>query len=670
MFSVIAVNTAACFKMMILVVLLTMATRAQDEVCKDLRFANFADVGQIQVLVYTENMQIEASKVSSYRRICLKLSDDFGLETKIKIENKNVNLQILDTEFDRYLVIVYWDNSFSLTAYPDIKDEDIKFKRTHPYAPNVFWRFLIVPTGALSSSKVLISSSSCMQCGLDVYEPNMSTEYTATNSLGFKTIVINQTEDIDHNRQITVADNVVFNSRGVYSLIYMYNTQRFVMIEDRPSEAYFLPLSLLVFCFVVLVATRIVYRIHRKSQGRRHYRTEKSIKLKRAGNRVPIQRLGFVDVLRGLALTGLLFCTQGGGNYNFFKESLWVGYTYADIPEFILAWVMGFCIPFSHSHREEESLSRLQQIIWILIKGSIMIVTGFICNKNTQSTTAVFLGFFQYMGSAYILINLLYQAFPASKKTEERYFKQKSTLIKFSIMTTMVIIHTLIVLLVNAPGCPKGYQGPGGKVDRGANWNCTGGLYGYIDTYLFTANHLRLTPACSYMFSCQPFSNYSILGFVTFLYGVYLGMMTGQMFYQNKHYERRIKFLILEAIFSLCVGAGVGMTSDHLHTSLIPPNKSLWSLSYITLSNFVTCLLAIFLYSAEDRFLNFGWPFKAVGRNTPVIYILASLLSDRFPFSSKNSGTHLHTMTSNLVSTSIWISVAVMLHKYRFYVKY
>jgi heparan-alpha-glucosaminide N-acetyltransferase len=643
----------------------------QDDICKYLRFANFADMGTLSMLIYTENLIIDDSKVSEYKRLCLtKVTHKLNLQINLMIGSRSVILDIANPDFASYLVIIYWDNSFAMTAYPDLEVDDVQFNRSHPYAPNVLWRFLPVPTGSLVSTRVMMASSSCLLCGFDEYSPNYTTMYTATNSLGYKNIMLNHTDGNEHGRIVKVSDKVVFNSRGIYSIVYLYNNQRYVMLTDRQSEGYFLPLSFVAICFIVTVTSRLIYMYHKKSKGRRHYRDEKSLKMKKAGNRVVVLRIGFVDVLRGICLTSLIFFNQGGGNYNFFSQSIWVGYTYADIPEYVIAWVMGFCIPFSYAHGREEYSSKIKQIGWIVLKGVIMIITGFICDKNTDSSTMVYLGFFQYMGIAFILMNLLYFAFPHSKKADEHYFNQRNVIIKFCIMTTPVIIHTAIVLFTSAPNCPRGYLGPGGKAENGANWNCTAGWYGHIDTQLFTKDHLRSPPACKYMFSCHPFSNYSVFAFVTFLYGVYLGVLSGQLFFQYKTFYQRVKFLVLQATLSLCVGAGLGMTSETLHTALIPPSKPLWSISYIMISNFLTCVMALFLHAAEDRVISFGWPFKAMGRNTPLIYFLAAMLSDRFPFSYRNNGSHLHLTTSNLVATIIWIYVAVQLHKYRFYFKY
>ena len=43
----------------------------------------------------------------------------------------------------------------------------------------------------------------------------------------------------------------------------------------------------------------------------------------------------------------------------------------------------------------------------------------------------------------------------------------------------IITIWLLITFLLNEPGCPKGYLGPGGKHEHGKYQNCTGGTRRY-----------------------------------------------------------------------------------------------------------------------------------------------------------------------------------------------
>ena len=58
----------------------------------------------------------------------------------------------------------------------------------------------------------------------------------------------------------------------------------------------------------------------------------------------------------------------------------------------------------------------------------------------------------------------------------------------FQIM--IVILYLSIHLGTRAPGCPTGYQGPGGLADSGKHAECTGGVHRYIDQQLFGRAHI------------------------------------------------------------------------------------------------------------------------------------------------------------------------------------
>lgn len=648
-----------------------------DQTCYKFRYGNFANHSSITIDLSPKKLTVNSLEVSAYQTTCVETPDS-GVASNftIKVQNRTIPFSIMDLGYKEYLVIIYWDNSFACTVYPDLPISSIDFSTSHPYDENMLWRFVSIPPGSVYDDQVMISNSECLDCGYIGYHPNIFTRFTRGNSLGYKNIMINKTDESGHSILTPISDRLVWKSRAAYTIVYMYNTNQLVMLTDIDSEYYFTPLVMIVVCMIFMFICRHIYKKQKTKMGKSVFRHEKSIRLKRNVDQVKVRRFNFIDTMRGLFLIGLIFFTEGGGNYNFFNESLWVGFTYADLPEYAIAWLMGFCLPFNYRNNHEQQQSKLQSITSSVIYGCMMFAFGFLCNKNHNSAIMVYLGFLQYAGLAFIILSVLYICLPSTTNHEKKrvrrrhFFKQKNVIIKFSIMTGMVLIHTLLILLLNAPGCPRAYFGPGGITNGGKYSNCTGGLYGYIDLQVFTSIHLNQDPACQYLYQCSSFSRYSILGFPTFLYGIFLGLMTGQFFLEVSCYEKRVKFLAMEFVMSLSGGALLGLTSAYMHTAIIPISKPLWSLSFILMANFVICVFALYLYSLEEKYITMGWPFKAIGKNAPLVYILSILLSDRFPFSYQHDGSHLKATVSNLLSTTIWMAVAVQLHKYRFYVRY
>lgn len=617
-----------------------------------------------------------SNQVSDYEEICFDLDpDDSFFNFSIKVQGRNLTLTVLNFGYSRYVALIYWDNSFTAGVYPDIDPAYATLNITHPYDANMQWRFLAIPPGSVGNNEVKLSSTECQDCGFIDYYPNIFTMYTKGNALGRKQFFINRSDASGHSSLYPVGDEIKWQSGGVYTMIYLYNSNTLVMLTDIQPEDVYWPLIMVVIGFFFMYICRFLYLKNKTKQGKRYFRDEKSIRLRKNIDHIKLKRYDFIDTLRGVFLIALVFFMEGGGNYNFFKESLWVGFTFADWPEYVLAWIMGFSIPFNFKNNMENQRSKLGNISYIIGHGMVMLIFGFICNKNNNSATMIFQGYPQYLGVAYIFLNILYLFFPSAPQTNEKlqpkkFFKQPNVYIKFAVLTTILLAHTLIVLLAKAPGCPRAYLGPGGITNHGKDDNCTGGLYGYIDRQVFTQLHMAQDPACQYMYDCSAFSRYSILGFFTFLYGVYLGLLTGQHFLEVKPFEERAKFLGIQLVLTLSIGSLTGLTSPHMHTAIIPISKALWSLSFIMLANFMTCLFVLFFYSLEEQWGGLGWPFKAIGKNTPLIYVLSILLGDRFPFSYQHNGSHWQATVSHLLSTTIWMYMAVQLHKYRFYIRY
>ena len=67
--------------------------------------------------------------------------------------------------------------------------------------------------------------------------------------------------------------------------------------------------------------------------------------------------------------------------------------------------------------------------------------------------------------------------------------------------------------MLDIPGCPKGYLGPGGLQNEGQFKNCTGGSARIIDIAIFGRNHIYQHPTAKIIYdTSEPFDPEGFLG--------------------------------------------------------------------------------------------------------------------------------------------------------------
>lgn len=114
---------------------------------------------------------------------------------------------------------------------------------------------------------------------------------------------------------------------------------------------------------------------------------------------------------------------------------------------------------------------------------------------------------------------------------QKLYFPEH--LINWCILGTFVCVTYLLPV----PGCPTGYTGPGGLSENGENYDCIGGAAGYIDRKLLGEKHLYNWPTAYdvyYRYEDEPngipYDPEGILGTLTSIFMVYLGLQAGKCF--------------------------------------------------------------------------------------------------------------------------------------------
>ncbi|KRT84082.1 hypothetical protein AMK59_1295, partial [Oryctes borbonicus] len=142
-------------------------------------------------------------------------------------------------------------------------------------------------------------------------------------------------------------------------------------------------------------------------------------------------RLKSIDVFRGLCIILMIFVNYGGGQYWFFKHSVWNGLTVTDLifPWFI--WVMGLSYSISLNKKLQRAVPRRQLIFLVLRRSFLLVILGFILNSHGKSVTLSalrFPGVLQHIGITYLLIGVVESLF--TKRTLAEYEFGKFNIIK------------------------------------------------------------------------------------------------------------------------------------------------------------------------------------------------------------------------------------------------
>ncbi|XP_054840185.1 heparan-alpha-glucosaminide N-acetyltransferase-like [Eublepharis macularius] len=397
------------------------------------------------------------------------------------------------------------------------------------------------------------------------------------------------------------------------------------------------------------------------------------------------RRLLSLDTFRGFSLTLMIFVNYGGGGYWFFEHAAWNGLTVADL---VMAWfvfIMGTSVGLAFHAIMKRGATRIQLLRKLTWRTLILFVIG-VCFLNygpvdgpLSWSWARIPGVLQRLGFTYFVLALMQACF-GIKDIDNYQFGNWWAAIRdvilywpeWIIMAALETLWLCLTLLLPVPGCPRGYLGPGGIGDDGKYPNCTGGAAGYIDKWLLGENHIYRSPTCKELYkTTQPFDPEGILGTINSILMAFFGLQAGKiiLLYRRRPQSILKRFLfwaillgIISAILSKCTQ----------NEGFIPINKNLWSLSYVTtLSSFSFVLLGIMFYVLDVKNWWGGQPFIFPGMNSIFVYVGHSLLGSFFPFSweLKFPASHAEPLFQNLLGTSIWVFLAYLLYKKKFFLK-
>ncbi|XP_011410226.1 PREDICTED: heparan-alpha-glucosaminide N-acetyltransferase-like isoform X2 [Amphimedon queenslandica] len=385
------------------------------------------------------------------------------------------------------------------------------------------------------------------------------------------------------------------------------------------------------------------------------------------------ERLRSLDTFRGMSLIIMIFVNYGGGGYWFFNHSIWNGITVADLVFPWFVWIMGVSIVYSFKGRKKDSFKlRLYQVVR---RSVILLGLGLFLNNGYRLSHWRIPGVLQRFAIAYFVVAMTELLAPMV------YNKYK---LKWDVISVRDLTHNWVQWLVivfleslwliitfslKAPGCPRGYLGPGGRADGGKYSNCTGGIAGYIDSWILTDNHIYGHPTCKAIYHTGSYDPEGILGSINSIVMCFFGVQAGRILIHHKQFGSRIVRFVVWGL--LMGGLGTILCEATLNKGVIPLNKNLWSLSFIlVIAGLGYILLALFYFIIDVIKIWNGAPFFYPGMNSILVYVGSELLEGTFPFGWKGmEDSHIEFLISNVISVSLWCLVAYYWYFINFFVK-
>ncbi|XP_017753592.1 PREDICTED: heparan-alpha-glucosaminide N-acetyltransferase-like [Eufriesea mexicana] len=383
------------------------------------------------------------------------------------------------------------------------------------------------------------------------------------------------------------------------------------------------------------------------------------------------RRVKAIDTVRGASTLLMIFMNGGSGGYKILGHATWNGLLPGDLQFPCFIWITGICIPIAMSSQMKRMTPKYTILYGIVKRSFLLFLIG--VSLNTVSTgpqleTIRIFGVLQRFSVGYFVVALLHFILMSKKPSKVQSPMLRGVqdflllLPQWCAILAIVAAHSVITFCLNVPGCPTGYLGPGGLHDNAKYFDCVGGAAGYIDRMILKEPHLYNSAT---VYKSGPFDPEGILGCLTTIFQIFLGLHAGVIMMTYKDWkERVIRWLAWAAIFG-CIGC-------ILHfTNVIPVNKKLWSLSFVfvTTSFSLAFLSACYLLVDVAKVWN-GGPFRIPGMNGLLLYVGHILCYQNFPshWSIGSMDSRALRLFEDIWGVGLWTIVAYVMHKKRIYI--
>ena len=186
-------------------------------------------------------------------------------------------------------------------------------------------------------------------------------------------------------------------------------------------------------------------------------------------------------------------------------------------------------------------------------------------------------------------------------------------------------------MFVAAPGCPAGYTGPGGITEEGIYKNCTGGIYRFIDVKLLGEEHIYHGAAVTYVYGGQHFECEGFMGMMNAIFMTYLGTLVSWIFLNiKKPWYCVLTYLSVGGVLLLLGGLFCGFKQFE---GYMPINKNKWNTTFVFITSGTGFVWFGLVYLMVDVLKVWsGYPYRAVGMNSILIYIVHEFVHGYIPF--------------------------------------
>ncbi|CRK98129.1 CLUMA_CG011496, isoform A [Clunio marinus] len=384
------------------------------------------------------------------------------------------------------------------------------------------------------------------------------------------------------------------------------------------------------------------------------------------------RRLKSLDIFRGIAIVLMIFVNSGGGQYWWIEHAVWNGLHLADLVFPWFLFIMGVCIPLSIRSQINKEISKTNIVKKVIKRSLTLFVLGLFLNTTSGATfeTIRIFGVLQRFAVAYLATSLIHLAFVTDTITSETRFQQVFHDIRliwrqWIVIILLILLHLAVIFSFKAPNCSRGYFGPGGMHDYNQHQNCTGGVIGYIDRMILGENHMYQHAKIRSVYGALVFDPEGVFGCLLTIVQVFFGLQCGVTLLVYPTPKDKLNRWILWSIMLASITAI--LTFFSVEDGIIPINKNLWSLSFVTITTSLAFLLFSAIYYLVDV-KNIGDDFWKIflypGMNAIVLYVGHSIFHKMWPFhfSFAVMNTHFLFLLENIYTVIIWIFIARKLY--------
>ncbi len=319
------------------------------------------------------------------------------------------------------------------------------------------------------------------------------------------------------------------------------------------------------------------------------------------------QRIGSVDILRGLTIVAMILVNDPGTWNHVYAPLLhaeWHGLTPTDLVFPFFLFIVGISIYFAYKNKS-NSKSTYKKII---IRSLKIIGLGLFLNVFlpylpfvNDFATLRFPGVLQRIGVVFLFSSIFYINF--------------NWKILLGIGVTILIGYWLFLGFVPLP------DGTLPTFDRAPNnW----------------ANYIDLNVLGEHMYK-DDYDPEGILSTLPAIATCISGILVGKLLDESKE---------IKILFGISL---ILLVSGYVLSIWFPINKAIWSSSFVLVtSGYATAVLGIIYFLTDIKKLKFGSVFKYVGMNAITIYFLSSFIAKTF-YLTKIGETNIHSwLYSNL----------------------